>query len=99
MHGSVQDFESRSELERVPRRTKIASMDTINFLLGQALPGVQLKAVQVPPGPIPVRVGFKYFRLEKFGTYWESIAAVRNISIYVPAEFTDLRLELYAVKD
>jgi type VI secretion system protein ImpJ len=86
-------------IERIPRRTKIASVDTINFLLGHALPGVQLKAVPVPPGPIPARVGFKYFRLEKSGSYWENIAAVRNISIFIPAEFADLRLELFAVKD
>ncbi len=86
-------------LERVPRKSKIASIDTINYLLGQALPGVLLRPVPVPPGPIPVRMGFKYFRLEKLGTYWDTIAASRNICIYFPAEFPDLRLELYAVKD
>jgi type VI secretion system protein ImpJ len=86
-------------LERVPRKSKIASIDTINYLLGQALPGVLLRPVPIPPGPIPTRVGFKYFRLEKLGTYWESIATSRTISIHLPAEFPDLRLELYAVKD
>jgi type VI secretion system protein ImpJ len=86
-------------LERVPRKSKIASLDTINYLLGQALPGVLLRPVPVPPGPIPVRVGFKYFRLEKLGTYWDTIATSRNICIYFPAEFPELRLELFAVKD
>lgn len=86
-------------IERVPRKSKIASLDTINYLLGQALPGVLLRPVPVPPGPIPARMGFKYFRLEKLGTYWDTIAASRNICIYFPAEFPDLRLELYAVKD
>jgi len=86
-------------LERVPRKSKIASLDTINYLLGQALPGVLLRPAPIPPGPIPTRVGFKYFRLEKLGTYWDTIAASRNICIYFPAEFPELRLELYAVKD
>jgi type VI secretion system protein ImpJ len=86
-------------IERVPRKSKIASLDTINFLLGQALPGVVLRPVPVPPGPIPARVGFKYFRLEKLGTYWDTIASSRNICIHLPPEFPDLRLELYAVKD
>jgi type VI secretion system protein ImpJ len=86
-------------LEKAPRKSKIASLDTINYLLGQALPGVLLRPVPVPPGPIPVRMGFKYFRLEKLGTYWDTIAASRNICIYFPAEFPDLRLELFAVKD
>jgi type VI secretion system protein ImpJ len=86
-------------IERVPRKSKIASVDTINYLLGQALPGVLLRPVPIPPGPVPVRMGFKYFRLEKLGTYWDTIAASKNICIYFPAEFPDLRLELYAVKD
>jgi len=86
-------------IERVPRKSKIASIDTINYLLGQALPGVLLRPVAVPPGPVPVRAGFKYFRLERSGAYWDAIAASRSICFYFPAEFPDLRLELYAVKD
>jgi type VI secretion system protein ImpJ len=86
-------------IERVPRKSKIASIDTINYLLGQALPGVLLRPVPIPPGPIPARMGFKYFRLEKMGDYWNTIATSRTICIHFPAEFPDLRLELYAVKD
>jgi type VI secretion system protein ImpJ len=86
-------------IERVPRKSKIASLDTINYLLGQALPGVTLNPVQVPPGPVPVRMGFKYFRLEKLGAYWNAISASRNICLFFPAEFPDLKLELFAVKD
>jgi type VI secretion system protein ImpJ len=86
-------------IERVPRKSKIASIDTISYLLGQALPGVPLREVQVPPGPVPVRMGFKYFRLEKIGTYWDTISASRSICLYFPAEFPDLKLELFAVKD
>jgi type VI secretion system protein ImpJ len=86
-------------IERVPRKSKIASVDTINYLLGQALPGVILVAMPTPPGPIPVRMGFKYFRLERTGAYWNAISAARNICLYFPAEFPDLKLELFAVKD
>ncbi len=86
-------------IERVPRKSKIASIDTINYLLGHALPGVVLRPVPIPPGPVPVRMGFKYFRLEKLGEYWNTIAESRSICIYFPAEFPELRLELYAVKD
>jgi type VI secretion system protein ImpJ len=86
-------------IERVPRKSKIASVDTINYLLGQALQGIPLVAAPTPPGPIPVRVGFKYFRLEKLGNYWNAISAARNICLYFPAEFPDLKLELFAVKD
>jgi type VI secretion system protein ImpJ len=86
-------------IERVPRKSKIASIDTINYLLGHALPGITLSPVAVPPGAVPVRMGFKYFKLEKLGNYWSAIAASRNICLYFPAEFPDLKLELFAVKD
>jgi type VI secretion system protein ImpJ len=86
-------------VERVPRKSKIASLDTINYLLGQALPGVALNPIPVPPGAIPTRIAFKYFRLEKLGNYWNTIEASRNICFYFPAEFSDLKLELFAVKE
>jgi len=44
-------------------------------------------------------MGFKYFRLEKLGSYWETIVGSRSICIYFPAEFPDLKLELFAIKD
>jgi type VI secretion system protein ImpJ len=86
-------------VEDVPRNSKIASIDTISYLLGQALPGVRLSAVPVPPGPVPVRTGFKYFRLEKVGNYWEAIANSRSICLHFPMKFSDLKLELFAIKD
>jgi type VI secretion system protein ImpJ len=86
-------------IEDVPRNSKIASMDTISYLLGQALPGVRLGLVPMPPGPVPVRMGFKYFRLEKVGNYWEAIASSRSICLHFPAKFPDLKLELFAVRD
>ena len=63
------------------------------------MPGVVLRPVPIPPGPIPARVGFKYFKLEKLGSYWETIVASRSICVYFPAEFPELKLEMYAVKD
>jgi type VI secretion system protein ImpJ len=84
-------------IKDVPGSSKIASLDTIPYLLRQALPGVRLGMVAVPP--VPVRMGFKYFRLEKQGTYWEAISASRSICVHFPASFSDLKLELFAVKD
>jgi type VI secretion system protein ImpJ len=60
---------------------------------------VPLRAVPVPPGPIPVRVGFKYFQLDTNGSYWDTITSARNICLYFPAEFPELKLELFAVKE
>lgn len=85
-------------IEGVPRVVKIASRDVIDSVIGSALPGVVLTHANPPPAPIPARVGFKYFQLDSIGPYWNGITGSKVISVYVPNEIPDEKLELYAVK-
>jgi type VI secretion system protein ImpJ len=85
-------------IDGVPRVVKIASRDVIDSVIGSALPGVVLTLASPPPAPIPARVGFKYFQLDSIGPYWNGIAGSKVISVYVPNEIPDEKLELYAVK-
>ncbi|MDM7923961.1 MAG: type VI secretion system baseplate subunit TssK [Pyrinomonadaceae bacterium] len=85
-------------IEGVPRVVKIASRDVIDSVIGSALPGVVLTHANPPPAPIPSRVGFKYFQLDSIGPYWNGISGSKVISVYVPNEIADEKLELYAVK-
>ncbi|MEO8648256.1 MAG: type VI secretion system baseplate subunit TssK [Acidobacteriota bacterium] len=85
-------------IEGVPRVVKIASRDVIDSVIGSALPGVVLTYASTPPAPIPARVGFKYFQLDSIGPYWNGIAGSKVISVYVPNEIPDEKIELYAVK-
>jgi type VI secretion system protein ImpJ len=85
-------------IEGVPRVVKIASRDVIDSVIGSALPGVVLTHANPPPAPIPARVGFKYFQLDSIGPYWNGISGSKVISVYVPNEIPDEKLELYAVK-
>lgn len=85
-------------IEGVPRVVKIASRDVIDSVIGSALPGVVLTYSNPPPAPIPARVGFKYFQLDSMGPYWNGITGSKVISVYVPNEIPDEKLELYAVK-
>jgi type VI secretion system protein ImpJ len=85
-------------IDGVPRVVKIASRDVIDSVIGSALPGVVLTHANPPPAPIPARVGFKYFHLDGIGPYWEGIKGSKVISVYVPDEITDAKLEMYAVK-
>ncbi len=85
-------------MEGVPRVVKIASRDVIDSVIGSALPGVVLTLASPPPAPIPTRVGFKYFRLDTIGPYWNGINGSKVISVYVPNDIPDEKLELYAVK-
>jgi type VI secretion system protein ImpJ len=85
-------------IERVPRIIKIASRDVIDGVIGSGLPGVTLDHASPPPGPIPTRIGFHYFGLEKDGIFWDSIRTSKTVAVYVPNEFLDQKLELYAIK-
>ena len=85
-------------IEGVPRVVKIASRDVIDSVIGSALPGVVLTHANPPPAPIPARVGFRYFMLDTIGPYWNGIKGSKVISVYVPDEIPDEKLEMYAVK-
>jgi len=85
-------------IEGVPRVVKIASRDVIDSVIGSALPGVVLTYANPPPAPIPARVGFRYFMLDTIGPYWNGIKGSKVISVYVPDEIPDEKLEMYAVK-
>jgi type VI secretion system protein ImpJ len=85
-------------IERVPRVIKVASRDTIDVVIGSALPGVTLTHASPPPAPIPLRPKFHYFALDSNGMFWQRIAGSKALAVYVPDELKDETVELYAVK-
>src|ERR1700754_1143229 len=85
-------------IERVTRVIKVASRDTIDVLISSALPGVTLTYASPPPAPIPTRPKFHYFELDTSGMFWERIAGSKALAVYVPEEFKDESVEMYAVK-
>jgi type VI secretion system protein ImpJ len=85
-------------IERAPRVIKIASRDVIDAVIGSGLPGVALTHASPPPAPIPTRVGFHYFTLDKNGVFWDAVRGSHTVAIYIPDEIVDEKLELYAVK-
>jgi type VI secretion system protein ImpJ len=82
---------------RGPGVIKISSAAQIDHLIRQALPGVTMTHVPVPPSTIPVKLDHQYFLLQKSGNDWEAIVRARNVAVYVPAEFPDPQLELVLV--
>ncbi|MBI1745341.1 MAG: type VI secretion system baseplate subunit TssK [Acidobacteria bacterium] len=85
-------------IEQIPQRAKIASRDQIEPLIGRALRGVALNHTPVPPRPLPVRLGYHYFRLENRGDFWDAIRGSRTVAIYIPG-VPGLKLEFYAVRE
>ena len=68
-------------------------------LIAQALRGVGLLHLPTPPSEIPVQPGRYYFQVDRHGDHWDAIVSSRTMSIYLPPEFTDLKLEAMAVKE
>ncbi len=85
-------------IDSVPRVVKVGSRDVIDTIIGSALPGVVLGHSNPPPAPIPTRVGFQYFKLDTNGAYWDGVKGSKVISVYVPEELKDEKVEMYAVK-
>ena len=96
--GVRADISEGQLIERVPRVIKVASRDTIDVVIGSALPGVTLTHASPPPAPIPTRPKFHYFQLDSTGMFWERIAGSKALAVYVPEEFKDEVVEMYAVK-
>ena len=62
-------------------------------------PPVAVAIEPTPPAEIPVQPGRNYFHLQKAGEHWDAVKSSRTMSIYIPPEFTGLKLELMAVKE
>jgi type VI secretion system protein ImpJ len=90
-------------IERVPFAIKIAHRDGIDVVINNALSGVSMTHVR-PPGQIPTRAGFHYFRLDRndldtsLKRFWDFIVATKTLSVWVADEFPEAKLELYAIK-
>ena len=81
-------------VSRVPLLVKVCSLNQIDHLVRQALPGVPLTYIASPPAAIPVKVDYHYFGLSQGGTVWDSILRGRNLAVYIPADLPNPQLEL-----
>ncbi len=86
-------------VREVPLKAKITSLDRVDRLIAAALRGLALKHLPTPPAEIPVQPGRSYFQVDRSGEHWEAVKGSRTLSIYLPPEFTALKLELMAVKE
>lgn len=95
MYLAIRSETNPAELiAKAPRLVKVASVNTVEHLVRQALPGIGLTHLPLPPGALPVKLNFQYFSLDQVGPAWESIVRSRSLAAYVPAEFPGAELEL-----
>lgn len=93
------DVPPEKVVRELPLKAKVTSPDHVDALVVRALPGLALGHIESPPPDVPVQGGRFYFQLAQQGEHWQAVVTARALGIYVPAEFTGLKLELLAIKD
>jgi type VI secretion system protein ImpJ len=88
------DMREADLIGRVPNLAKACSATHIEQLIRQALPGLKLMHVPVPPRAIPVKLRYQYFSIERSGPVWEAVTRARNFGVYVPSEIPGPEMEL-----
>jgi type VI secretion system protein ImpJ len=88
------DLREADLITRLPALAKACSATHIEQLVRQALSGLKLTHVPVPPRAIPVKLRYQYFSLDPSGPVWEAVVRARNFAVYLPAEITNPDMEL-----
>jgi type VI secretion system protein ImpJ len=88
------DMREADLISRTPHLTKACSATHIEQLIRQALPGLTMTHVPVPPRAIPVKLRYQYFSLDRSGPVWDAIVRARNFGVYVPGEIPNPDMEL-----
>lgn len=88
------DMREADLISRFPALAKACSATHIEQLIRQALPGLRLTHVPVPPRAIPVKLRYQYFSIERTGPVWEAVTRARNFAVYAPGEIPNPDMEL-----
>ena len=93
------DIQSELLRSRFPSQTKIAPVEKIRELISSQLPGIKLRPLPVAPRQIPYHAGFTYFELERSGDIWKMMKSSGGFALHLGAEFPNLEMELWAIRD
>jgi type VI secretion system protein ImpJ len=85
-------------IREIPIKAKVSSSQKLPGLIAAAVRGVPMRHLPNPPTDV-FEPGRTYFQLEKGGEHWDAVCRDGSISVYVPPEFTGLRIELMAVSE
>ena len=88
------DIRDADLIERTPKLLKAGSGTKLEVLISNALAGLRLQHVSVPPRSIPVKLRHQYFAIEQAGEVWDSVLRARNFAVYAPAEILNPQMEL-----
>lgn len=87
--------------ELIPRFTRLGRVcgpADIDQLVRRALTGLDLLHQPTPPQTLPVRMGNEYFRLSPNPrNLWDGVTQSRTLTVFVPTEIANPRMELLIV--
>jgi type VI secretion system protein ImpJ len=84
-------------IAKAPQLIKPCSANHLEHLVRNALPGLPMRHLPIPPNAIPVKLNYQYFSLNQTGAAWEAILRSRSFATWVPADFPNPQLELIIV--
>lgn len=91
------DEPERKMIDEIPTNLRVASPDTINAVLASFRTALPLKHTSVPPTVLPMQEGTLYFQLVSSGPFWDAICQSGSLSLFVPKELREIRIEVVAV--
>ena len=84
-------------IAKVPQLAKVSSPNEINRLVRNSLPGLVLRHLPAPPAAVPVKLDNQYFSIVQSGSLWDGVAQSRAVSVFVPGEIANPKMELLVV--
>ena len=94
-------FEAKDSnwMDKFEKFAKVGSRDSIEMIVGSAMPGVILRYQNRPPAQVPIRSHFEYFRVDGKGEFWDAVVSARSIAVYVPQMFAGAAIELLCTQE
>ncbi|HEX4167879.1 MAG TPA: type VI secretion system baseplate subunit TssK [Bryobacteraceae bacterium] len=86
-------------IKQVPRLVKVSPPAELPRLVRNALPGITLRHLAVPPDGIPVKLDRQYFSVNQSGILWEGLTREQEVCVFVPEEISMPDFELLCVKN
>ena len=86
-------------IRQVPRLIKVSPPVELPRLIRNALPGITLRHLPVPPDGIPMKLDRQYFSLNQSGILWEGLVRDQELHMFVPEEIANPNFDLLVVKN
>jgi type VI secretion system protein ImpJ len=84
-------------IAKLPQLAKLSSPNEISRLVRNSLPGIVLRHLPTPPSAVPVQLDNEYFSLVQSGPLWEALVRARALSVFIPGEIANPKMELLVV--